>query len=224
MLLNSALCLQTFGIPQPLLFGVKVSDSHSACDRKITYPFLLLYISKENEWPFPWKTTLTPKLVGPQTDGPVTTMENDSLSSGNDPNLQGWFLNLPTALQSKASLRAIALQTTSMAFIDFDLPRPNMTAGRVLQHCIGVMERTFQRLDPLIFKVGFTHNPAWRWSNKLYGYGHAVEKWSNMVVLYVTDEPHGPAMLEAALIEKFKSTWSIYIYIKKLFFSVLVFF
>lgn len=167
--------------------------------------FLLLYISKDNEWPFPWKTTLTPKLVGPQIDGPGTNIGNDSMSSENG-NLPSWFLNLPEILQSKPSLRAIALEAHSMAFIDFDLPRPNMTAGRVLQHCMRVMERTFQKLDPLIFKVGFTHNPAWRWSNKLYGYGHAVEKWSNMVVLYVTDEPHGPAMLEAALIEKFRST------------------
>ncbi len=94
-----------------------------------------------------------------------------------------------------------------MAFIDFDLPRPSMVAGGVLKHCIAVMERTFTRLDPLIFKVGWTHNPVWRWSNKLYGYGNAREKWSNMVVLYVTHEPHGPAMLEAALIEKFKGTW-----------------
>lgn len=90
----------------------------------------------------------------------------------------------------------------------FDLPPPNALSGMVLQHSISVIERTFQKWDPLIFKIGYTHNPCWRWSNTLYGYAHAREKWSNMMVLYVCDQPFGPAMLEAALIEKFSSIWA----------------
>ncbi|CAE7293243.1 unnamed protein product [Symbiodinium necroappetens] len=67
------------------------------------------------------------------------------------------------------------------------------------------MEKLFRKHEPLIWKVGFTHNPSWRWGNELYGYAHARDKWAGMVVLYCSTEQLGPAMLEAALIEKFKS-------------------
>jgi hypothetical protein len=80
-----------------------------------------------------------------------------------------------------------------------------MTAGRVLQHCLEVTERLFRKHEPLIFKFGYTHNPCWRWANDLYGYVKAKEKWSNMIILWISDEPSGPAMLESALIEIFKS-------------------
>ena len=80
-----------------------------------------------------------------------------------------------------------------------------MSAGRVLLHCLEVTEPLFWKHDPLIFKFGYTHNPCLRWANDLYGYVKAKEKWSNMVILWISDEPSGPAMLESALIEIFKS-------------------
>ena len=55
-----------------------------------------------------------------------------------------------------------------------------------------------------MFKVGFTHSPLWRWGNAMYGYGKSKEKWSEMVVIYLAPESNSPAMLEAALIEKYK--------------------
>ncbi|CAE7843377.1 unnamed protein product, partial [Symbiodinium microadriaticum] len=89
--------------------------------------------------------------------------------------------------------------------IKYDLPAPGSLAGKVLMHAIRVMESLFRKHEPLIWKIGFTHSPSWRWRNELYGYVHSRDKWAGMVVLYCSNEQFGPAMLEAALIEKFKS-------------------
>ena len=77
-------------------------------------------------------------------------------------------------------------------------------AGKVLAHSISSIERVLSKWNPVIFKIGFTHDPSWRWSNSLYGYSKAKEKWAHMVVLYISGEPYGPAMLEAALIREYQ--------------------
>lgn len=84
--------------------------------------------------------------------------------------------------------------------ITFDVPRLHIPAGSVLKHSLRVLESIFRKNDPCIFKLGITHNPAVRWSNQTYGYQHAVDGWTNMTVLFVTNERFSPAMLEAALI------------------------
>ena len=86
--------------------------------------------------------------------------------------------------------------------ITFDAPKRGVSAGSVLKHAQRVLDGMFKKQNPCIYKIGFTHSPAWRWTNKLYGYQHAKDGWTNMIVLFVTDEPFSPAMLEAALIEK----------------------
>lgn len=68
------------------------------------------------------------------------------------------------------------------------------------------MVSLFRREEPLIFKVGFTHNPIWRWENEIYGYAFdKMNRWTNMLIIHYCREPYTPAMLEAALIEKYKS-------------------
>ena len=65
----------------------------------------------------------------------------------------------------------------------------------------------FSKHDPMIFKIGYSHNVTWRWSNTLYGYQFdRADKWTKMVILYESTEPFGPAMLEASLIDLYKST------------------
>ena len=86
----------------------------------------------------------------------------------------------------------------------------NASAGVALRHAIRTLEHLFQKQEPLIFKIGFTHSPVWRWSNNIYGYCKDKANWSNMIVFYCAEEPHGPAMMEAALIEKYGSTFAIY--------------
>lgn len=98
------------------------------------------------------------------------------------------------------------LETTFPGQINFWLPRLHSSSGNALKHCSCVLEKLMATQAPVAFKIGFTHNPDWRWGNKLYGYRHCKKmKWSTMILMYVANEPFGPSMLEAALIDKFES-------------------
>ena len=88
--------------------------------------------------------------------------------------------------------------------IHWRLPLKPLSAGGVLGHSIHVVTALLTKHAPMIFKVGFTHSPTWRWENRLYGYRWQRDKWKDMCVLHISEEECGPAMLEAALIEKFK--------------------
>ena len=107
--------------------------------------------------------------------------------------LPSWMASLPPTLQSSPGLQTIALQAATMGCIEVKIPKVNLMAGRVLAHCIAVIETLFKMWDPMIFKLGYTHDPIWRWSNDLYGYCQSREKWSNMVILWISDEPFAPA-------------------------------
>ncbi|CAE7235723.1 unnamed protein product [Symbiodinium natans] len=84
------------------------------------------------------------------------------------------------------------------------LPRKSLLAGAVLQHALAVVGTYLARYEPMIYKFGWTHDPFWRWSNDLYGYQRDVDSWSEMVILHVSHEAFGPAMLEASLINQFQ--------------------
>lgn len=117
---------------------------------------------------------------------------------------------LKPELSSQPSLQAILEQADAWPCIRFTLPPADALSGVVLRHAVRTIETLFSKHAPMIFKVGFTHNPVWRWENKLYGYSWSRDKWSNMEVLYVSGEPFAPAMLEAALIEKYQSVSSVF--------------
>ncbi|CAE7233335.1 unnamed protein product [Symbiodinium sp. CCMP2592] len=113
--------------------------------------------------------------------------------------------NLLSHLEMSPALCRMYNECNEMGFIIFNVPSRNALAGRVVQHAVKEIDIILAVQKPLIFKVGFTHNPVWRWSNRLYGYSKAKEKWSHMMILYISEEHFGPAMLEAALIEKYSS-------------------
>lgn len=83
------------------------------------------------------------------------------------------------------------------------MPRPSVTAGNVLSHCTQCFEKILAENKPMSFKFGFTRDAAVRWHSRTYGYAFSKEKFDWMVVLYASASPHGPAFLEAALIEKY---------------------
>ena len=97
--------------------------------------------------------------------------------------------------------------------IQFKTPRYGVSAGRVLEHAHGVLTYLFSKQDPCIFKIGIAHNPCWRWTNSMYGYQNARDRWTNMVVIYVADEPFSPSMLEAALIDQYCSDLDHVLYV-----------
>ena len=43
-----------------------------------------------------------------------------------------------------------------------------------------------------------------RWEHGVYGYRWEKDRWEHMLVLYLSAEAAGPAMLEAALIDKYR--------------------
>lgn len=87
--------------------------------------------------------------------------------------------------------------------ISFDLPCSMAVAGVVLRHAYRVVDKLLEQHAPMTYKFGISHNAEWRWSNELYGYAFSRDKWSKMLVLYQSDEPWGPSMLEAALIHRY---------------------
>ena len=85
------------------------------------------------------------------------------------------------------------------------LPKPGATPGKVLNHAIQFFERLLSKNQPMTFKFGFTHDAAVRWHNGVFGYKFSKDRFDFMVILFGAANPHGPAFLEAALIEKFGS-------------------
>lgn len=109
-------------------------------------------------------------------------------------------------LQKSPRLNALSTECQTLGHpIRFELCDLNALAGTVLKHCTRFLDNLFAKEEPLIFKVGITHNPQWRWANTLYGYITDKDKWTEMVIIYYSREPYSVAMLEAALIEKYNS-------------------
>lgn len=117
-----------------------------------------------------------------------------------------WSACLMPEFFQKPGLEALLKEALSLGCIAFRLPKSNAVAGGVLRHSIHVIDQLLEKWYPMIFKVGYTHNCVWRWSNPIYGYGSSCDKWSQMVVLHIAAEPYSVAMLEAALIEKYQGT------------------
>ena len=89
--------------------------------------------------------------------------------------------------------------------IDCRLPKKDALTGAVLTHACATVDSILREQGPAVYKIGYTHCPSFRMSNRLYGYVHdRHQKWQQMVVVYCSDEPVGPAFLEAALINKHK--------------------
>ena len=121
-----------------------------------------------------------------------------------------WWALFSSSLASTPGLKDMLEEARSIGCIDFKLPPLHSTSGIVLKRAVGSMETLFAKHYPMIFKVGFCHDPVFRWCNSLYGYHTAKEKWTTLCVLYVSDEPYSVSMLEAASIEKYGSILTIY--------------
>ena len=119
--------------------------------------------------------------------------------------------DLARYLEDSPKLAEIYQECRATTCISFNLPPRDATAGKALKHAICEVQKLFSKHEPLIFKFGFTHNPAFRWNNPIYGYKKDRDKWSNMEILFLSTEPCGPAMMEASLIDKFSSLLATYI-------------
>ena len=170
---------------------------------------------KESDGPFPWQRSAK------SVDEVAHNQKNKNLVQSSNCNLGNsfmykngpkWSACLKPSVLGQPGFLDMVHAALSIGCIDFRLPLSHVTAGGVLQHALKTIAGLFARNDPMIFKVGFSHDPVWRWSNPMYGYACSREKWTNMCVLYMSEEPYGPAMLEAALIQEHKSGLSIYVW------------
>lgn len=95
--------------------------------------------------------------------------------------------------------------------LDCHLPPKGSSSGKVLLHACRVIDRMLEKKGPMVFKVGWTHCPSFRFRNSMYGYCYdRYQKWEQLVVLHTSVEPIGPSYLEAALIEKYKGILDIF--------------
>ena len=115
----------------------------------------------------------------------------------------------PQEERASCGLAEVNARCRAFDCIRFELPARSHLAGNVLLHASSTIERLFDDHAPMVFKIGWTHNPAFRWANSIYGYKYdPYDRWDAMVILYLASNPHGPAMLEAALIDKYGSALS----------------
>ena len=88
--------------------------------------------------------------------------------------------------------------------LSYNLPRVGCSAGQVIQHAQTIIQNTVDRLKPATFKIGFSHNPVWRFNNMLYGYKSGKDRFEHLCVVYVSCDSLPAAFLEAALIQIFQ--------------------
>ena len=78
-------------------------------------------------------------------------------------------------------------------------------AGAQLKHVYNFVENLVKRESPLVFKIGYTHDPHTRFRNKRYGYSSdSFHKWQSMVILFAGSNSTAAAYIGAATIQKFK--------------------
>ena len=85
--------------------------------------------------------------------------------------------------------------------LSYRLPAAGATAGSVLKHAEAVFEGLHLHNKPMSFKFGFTHDAHFRFHNAKFGYKRGREKFQQMVVIFASSTPTGPAFLEAMLIK-----------------------
>ena len=165
---------------------------------------------KEADGPFPWQVCQQASAdlhaahnLEPSSKTSLAAKQfSQPRSRGSKPATDGAADN-PKITSPLSSLRS---QCQALGLpIDFRVCKKSLMAGSVLEHAHHVMEAYFGKHSPLIFKIGWTHCPIWRWTNSLYGYQHSRDLWQGLVILHASHEPFGPAMLEAALINTFQS-------------------
>ena len=158
---------------------------------------------KDDEFPFPWsktssnamdqlKTCCTPTGETRKRKPDLSPKHENRTSAYLDAEriseYVGRYPNLKT-LQNQ-------LDGSYPGKVFFRLPRLDALSGNVVLHCSKFLDNLIASQSPVMFKIGYTHNPLWRWGNRMYGYAAGREKWSNMVIIYISPEPHGPSMLE----------------------------
>lgn len=170
-------------------------------------------ITKELAAPFPWKNPSTRSLEPYKIQDDMIEFTNE-YNAGPSTSLSvaetnitgaGWEeAAIPPEVLEDPEVMAVFRGVDDHTNISWRLPVKLRTSGGVLSHATKTMAVLQAKLSPFIFKFGFTHDPCRRWEHGVYGYRWEKDRWEHMLVLYLSAEAAGPAMLEAALIDKYR--------------------
>ena len=95
----------------------------------------------------------------------------------------------------------------------------------MLQHASKVLQLTLDRLSPMTFKIGFTHDPAFRFRNRTYGYVSSRDRWQGMIVVFASHDPIVASYVEAALILYFMGDWvELYFFVVVQIYHIYIYF
>ena len=170
--------------------------------------------SQESDGPFPWvspastsngcgcrQEQYSPVRAGNKVprNTVASTLFRRTQSSWKDADLPEEMLILPTIMD-------VLKRVDAHDKVCWRLPARARTAGGVLRHAIKTIDSLQTRLSPMLFKIGMTHDAVRRWECPEYGYMHEMDRWEGMIILFLCPEKFSPAMLEAALIEKYSSS------------------
>ena len=117
---------------------------------------------------------------------------------------QQWESRLNEATLALPRTHRVFEAIESHSCIDYQLPRRQALPGEILKHIYTCIERFRSKKWPMVFKVGVTHNPVFRYENDLFGYKFERTKWDGMRVVFCSHHSTSAAFAEAATIQKFK--------------------
>ena len=171
--------------------------------------------SKDSLGPFAWQFTPNKRLrstantVVPENVGcSLLPVQCDKPAAcGTDPVNSKWkdsYLGHPDLANLPRSMDVFRKIERDVN-LSLQLPRAGSTPGRVLQHSVSLFEALLSKHQPMTFKFGITHDAAVRWHNTKFGYKYSKDPFSHMIIIYAAANPHGPAFLEAMLIDRFGS-------------------
>ena len=195
-----------------LHFSEKYLDSNQN-QKKIQHVWILLW-PKDSTLPFPWANSKNASNDNGSSDDAACKvsdrkrqLETLVVSKGTRAKTRRTYNILIAYLDEYPHLRDLHQKLDQLfpGQVEFQLPPLHALSGAVYRHCTNVLEQLLESQSPMTFKIGFTHDPLWRWGNSLYGYSKSREQWTMMIVIYTASEPHSAAMLEAALIDKYQS-------------------
>ena len=176
--------------------------------------FHFAYISEASLGPYAWESTLSAPKKMRRHEPATTNLQNLPVQEDASGETMGRVVSTPmfkdvfleheelAALpRSQNVFRKIELDS----YVSLRLPKPNATAGTVLKHSCQVFEQLLQKHKPMTFKFGITHDPCVRWHNVSWGYKVSKDPFQHTLVIYSAGNPHGPAFLEASLIDRYGS-------------------
>lgn len=166
---------------------------------------------------FPYIGPPSPAPVGQATPPvPMTSKRSNATST--------WAMLLNDEVLGLARTAQCFQAIDSDPFLNYKLPEKGAVAGQILKHVYTTLENHLDRHKPSIYKIGYTHNPAWRFHNSQYGYCKNVEGWEGMTTVFAADNTIAPAFVEAATIQRhlgllsmrwfFETFWNVGVWTK----------